>query len=646
MRYVYGCILTCSLFVLGCSTIRSAIEAPVSPASQAALAGHLRGGQQPIAGAHVYLLAANHGGNGGPGVVASPSIASISLLDPARTGGADGIGAYVLSDGQGAFSLNGMYACTPGQQVYLYALGGNPGAGSNGAASLLAILGQCPQDGNFAGSVPFISVNEVTTIAAAYAMAGFATDATHVSASSTPLAKAGLASAFAHAANLARISDGTPVAPTSGTRDAVALATINTLADVLAACVNSAGNSGTCGTLFSNAGSSSRAAAMDTATAAIYLAQNSSPGQQQMSALFGLLGSTAPFQPVLSAQPANFSITQSLSAKSYSSLGDSITCGYVGGQALTDCSTSFAYPSTLASDYNLSLTNPAYSGDQACDLWPVQIGPYALSPSLANGPELYTLMIGTNDVDIKGAGAYESTFKLCDSAAVAWLAIPLETKTLAAAASLGTGWTQASSRQLGPYATSSTPGSVATFSLPTYGGPIMLWYVVQDASAGELSYSIDGGAPTLLSTQPSPAMSTQNGGSVSVALALTSPRLTSVMADGVHTIAITNVSGVTQVIGVGTPPMTSFFGQPVLGIADVPNDGPGGPVNASTAAAYSADAQSIATLMQGYGLDVRFGSTHSYLVGDASEFQYDLVHPNSLGALHLAQGLENILQPS
>ena len=65
----------------------------------------------------------------------------------------------------------------PNTQVYAYALGGNAGSGESPASGLLAILANCPQSGIISNPQP-ITVNEVTTVAAAYASAGFAKDAT------------------------------------------------------------------------------------------------------------------------------------------------------------------------------------------------------------------------------------------------------------------------------------------------------------------------------------------------------------------------------------------------------------------------------------------------------------------------------------
>jgi hypothetical protein len=267
------------------------------------LTGSVFGGQQPIAGAHVYLFAANSTGYGQ---------ASVSLLDSAKTGNVDSVGAYVLTDAGGGFSITGDYTCVAGSQVYLYALGGNSGSGVNSAAGLMAALGNCPSVGNFSSSL-FIMVNEVSTVTAAYAMAGFATDARHVSSSGTALAQTGIANAFANAANLADISTGAALASTPAGNGTVSQSEINTLANVLAACVNSTGavtgptNATPCYTLFTSAlsGGTTGTQPTDTATAAINMAHN--PGAN-VASLFGLASGTPPFAPNLVAQPNDFTV--------------------------------------------------------------------------------------------------------------------------------------------------------------------------------------------------------------------------------------------------------------------------------------------------------------------------------------------------
>lgn len=278
------------------------------------LQGTVHGGEQPIVGSQIYLLAANTTGYGGPGIAASPVNASLSLLQPSANTTLDQSGTatngfyYVTSDTNGNFTITGDYACTTGQQVYLYALGGNAGSGANSAAGLLAALGSCPATGNFISATPFIFVNEVSTVAAAYAFAGFASDALHVSSSRTALAQAGIANAFANAGNLATLSTGTALTTTPAGNGTVPQTVINSVADALAACTNSTGpGSEACSLLLENtlSGGTTGSTPTDTATAAIYTAHYPAANVNVIS---GLSSAVTPFQPELTYEPWDFSI--------------------------------------------------------------------------------------------------------------------------------------------------------------------------------------------------------------------------------------------------------------------------------------------------------------------------------------------------
>jgi streptogramin lyase len=282
------------------------------------LQGKVYGGQQPVVGAHVYVLAASTSGWN----TSSTQYPSVSLLNAASTGHSDSLGAYVVTGVGGVFAISGDYSCTPdsngvpGQQVYLYSTGGDSGGGSNTAIGLMAILGDCPAAGNFAAATPFVVVNEVSTIASAYAMAGFAYDATHVSSPSTTQALYGLKNAFANAANIAVLGNGTALATTPLGNGTAPLATVYTLANVLAACINSADtvsgstvtHSRACSTLFSTAtqnGLSTGKNPTDCVSAAINIAHN--PGAN-ISTLYGLPATTPPFGSALTVQPNDFTL--------------------------------------------------------------------------------------------------------------------------------------------------------------------------------------------------------------------------------------------------------------------------------------------------------------------------------------------------
>jgi hypothetical protein len=311
MRPVIAVALCLPLVLTGCTL--SPTAAP-SPDTGLAIQGQVHGGRQAIVGAHVYLFAAGTESYAGPGLAATGLNASTSLLKSSSTGLSDSIGAYVLTGAGGAFSISGDYSCTPNTQVYVYALGGNPSGGVNNQAGLMAVLGNCPSSGNFLTATPYVFVNEVSTVAAAYAFAGFATDATHVSSSGTALAQIGIQNAFANAANLASLSNGTALVttPPPSSNGTPPQSEINTLGNILASCVNTNSTSGggasvACTTLFSDAlsGGTSGTAPTDTATAAINIAHN--PGAN-VAGLYALPTAQAPFGPALTAQPNDFTI--------------------------------------------------------------------------------------------------------------------------------------------------------------------------------------------------------------------------------------------------------------------------------------------------------------------------------------------------
>lgn len=279
--------------------------------------GGVHGGQQPIAGAHVYLFAAGTGGYGGKGITSATGNSSTSLLtnsvltnNSGQSGKDSNNNYYVTTDSSGSFSITGDYTCTAGQQLYIYAVGGNPGAGPNSAAGLMAAIGDCTN----ATPATYLFVNEVSTVAAAYALAAFASDATHISSSGTTLAKTGIANAFKNAANLAVLGTGAAV-DKYGTN---AAPRVNYLANVIAACINSTGSmsDGCIGLLpvATSDGTTSGIRATDTATAAIYIAHNPA---SNVTALYNLPPADSPFPATLTPQPSDWTIALQFTGGAY-----------------------------------------------------------------------------------------------------------------------------------------------------------------------------------------------------------------------------------------------------------------------------------------------------------------------------------------
>jgi hypothetical protein len=255
----------------------------VSPLAKG-VTGNVHGGQQPVAFSTVQLYTV--------GTTADGSAATPLLTQT------------VTSDAGGNFSLTGLYSCTGATLVYLTATGGQPIPGTtNPNLAMMTALGPCSS----LTPSTFIQINEVTTVAAVAALAPFMTGYAGVgSASGDAVA---LASAFTLASELANTATGQAPGANVPPGLTVPTALMNTLANVVAACVNSAGgaagDNNPCGNLFALTTPSGGVAPADTIKAMLYLAQN--PGLNT-PALFNLITPAAPFQPQLTTAPTDFHV--------------------------------------------------------------------------------------------------------------------------------------------------------------------------------------------------------------------------------------------------------------------------------------------------------------------------------------------------
>jgi hypothetical protein len=288
----------------------------------------VHGGQQAVSGASLYLFAAGTAG------YATPATSLLNTADAGVATDASGNG-YVTTGANGSFNITGDYACpSSSAQVYLAATGGNPGlspATNNSALSLIAALGAC---GNL-GSGTFIIINEVTTVASVWALAPFIGGVSALG--STPANTAGLSTAFASVSQLANIANGSASGPSLPAGATLPVGEINTLANILASCVNTtggvAGDGSPCGNLFAAATPSYGIAPTDTVGAAIDIAQ--SPGAS-VAALFNIVAASGPFQPTLTSAPTDWTI-----AVQYTGLGlsnpTSVAIDGIGNVWITNC---------------------------------------------------------------------------------------------------------------------------------------------------------------------------------------------------------------------------------------------------------------------------------------------------------------------
>jgi streptogramin lyase len=286
---------------------------PITTSNSGTLAihGNVHGGQQGVAGATVQLYAVGTLGNGS---AATPLIASSEYYP----GGAPGciISANqtcltsVTSDSSGFFTITGDYTCpSTSTQVYIVASGGNPGLApgtNNTSLVMMTALGSC---GNLMTNLPYVTINEVTTAAAAWALAPFMLSASQVGSTSTN--SAGIANAFLDAALIANTSTG--VAATLPSNLTIEPNKLYALADALATCVNTAGGSA-CSPLFSAATPSGGTAPTNTLTAALSIVKN--PGQN-VAAVYAVITGTPPFATAYTQAPNDWTMSMTVTDPSF-----------------------------------------------------------------------------------------------------------------------------------------------------------------------------------------------------------------------------------------------------------------------------------------------------------------------------------------
>jgi sugar lactone lactonase YvrE len=255
--------------------------------------GLVHGGQQPITGAtiHVYEV-------GTTGYGSAPT-----LLYSTTTDSNGNFSFPIASWSSNCTNVGGgSNSSTP---VYVTSSGGNAGAGTNSAILLMAALGAC----NSVNTSTFVNVNEVTTVVAAYALGPFMSPSnpTQIGYLSTTM---GIQHAFATAGNLVNTNTGLAYSLTPNGNGSIPQTEINTLADILAYCVN--GSAANCTTLENdafNTSGGSLGTSFTTPTNTLMAAQQIAayPGYN-VSALYGLLSGTPPFEPTLSSAPNDWTV--------------------------------------------------------------------------------------------------------------------------------------------------------------------------------------------------------------------------------------------------------------------------------------------------------------------------------------------------
>lgn len=331
------CASIALLALSGCSTnftpgpISDSSEASQTPIGQ--IRGVVHGGQSPVGTSKIFLFETGISGYGSASkslitsgyagcITNGQSDAGATFAGLTSSNGASGEVCYVLTDNNGNFALSGDYTCDSGRQVYMVGMNGNSGfGGQNQYIVQMAGLGTCPSTSpeNLAAQDPYVVLNEVTTVAFAYSMAGFGSDAFDIGTDGTPAGVVAIQNAMANAMNIVNIAYGQSPTKTvtSGSGGTIPQAKIYSLANIIANCVNMKGSFGgngnrnNCYYLFSYLGSTpsgngnNASTTFDEAQAIFYIAHNPTVN---VSSIYGLSTSNEIFTPALGSAPTDWTL--------------------------------------------------------------------------------------------------------------------------------------------------------------------------------------------------------------------------------------------------------------------------------------------------------------------------------------------------
>ncbi|HZQ45007.1 MAG TPA: hypothetical protein VFA99_17275 [Acidobacteriaceae bacterium] len=298
-----------ALLLTGCGMDQ--VSTVTANVQSAGVAGQVFGGQQPVSGATISVYAVGTTGYGSTATVLSST----------------------TTDVNGNFSMP-PYTCPQSDTpVYLLGIGGNSGAGNNASAVLGAGLGPCAS-----AQQSFVILNEVTTAGLAFTLSHFfsttlggangvndSIGGPSTTTGGTIVYSNGLVRGMNYTIpSIIETAVGAPTQNSPGVT--IEAAKINTIANILAACINSAGSPNgtetktTCGKLFHYTQNGATTRPSDTLQAAVQMALHPTT---EVANLYNLGTTTPPFSG-LPTQPNDWSIGVSYTS---SSVGLSVNTG-------------------------------------------------------------------------------------------------------------------------------------------------------------------------------------------------------------------------------------------------------------------------------------------------------------------------------
>ena len=283
------------------------VTSPTEEVHVGEISGLVHGGQQPVTGSLIQLYAVGTSGDGSGATALISATVTTSDGSGNATNSNANAGNGFNSFPAGGFTITGDYHCpSASTQVYLTSVGGNPGlvAGTNNSAlSMMAVLGQC---GNLTSST-YVFVDELTTVASLAPLASYMSSYSALGSASADASQ--LDAALAEVNEYTNTSLGTVPGPTLPAGFYASSIEIQTLGDILAGCINSAGgvagDGSFCGQLFTLTTPSGGTAPTDTIGAMLNILKY--PTLNTCS-IFGLASGTGPYQPTLPSCPATWNL--------------------------------------------------------------------------------------------------------------------------------------------------------------------------------------------------------------------------------------------------------------------------------------------------------------------------------------------------
>ncbi len=311
--------------------------------------------------------------------------------------------------------------------------------------------------------------------------------------------------------------------------------------------------------------------------------------------------------------------------RTHYAFGDSITAG-------TGATPGDSYAELLAADENATLVDFGIGGSTACAMANNQVFISDVPGTSLNA--VITMMIGTNDANLAGAGAYEANFDTCQIASLAWIAVPDQNKVTAqssACTAVGS-WGIYGPLPLAELY-SQTNGDTLTCQISTAGGPLYIWSWIADGNGGQFTYSIDGGPSVPVSNSTATPIGTGSGGGAGVMLTRVAG-----LAAGNHTVFFQVISPTygtnsVMIFGLGTPLPATSTSRPLIYVGGVPFQENN--AKSTDTAAYNADVQTNLATLTADGLNVAFVNVRAYWFGTPPEM-YDTLHPDDLGHSEIA----------